>query len=315
METNQPKKSGNNGLLGAGLAIMTAVAGILGYMLFDEKQVVTKQESEINLKVQELASTQTKLDSISTQLDERIAEVQKLGGDVSELMKVKEQLEADKASLRKNSRVSFAKYDRKIKEYETFLAQKDEEIAKLREENVALTGQNEQLTVQNTTLQTDLTTTRTAYNDSVTTLKTNNEELTSKVNLGAALRAENVKVYAINSRGKQKEDDAYKSKRVDQIKVAFALAPNPLTKEEPKDVFVRVVDPEGSVVTNSNNTGAFTYNGQEMVYTTKQQVTYSNNRPMVEVVYPFTKPEKKGKYNVELYAEGYKIGQGGFEVR
>lgn len=315
METNQAKKSNNNGLLGAGLAIMTAVAGILGYMLFDEKQVVTKQESEINLKVQELASTQTKLDSISTQLDERIAEVQKLGGDVSELMKVKEQLEADKASLRKNSRVSIAKYDRKIKEYETYLAQKDEEIAKLREENVALTGQNEQLTVQNTTLQTDLTNTRTAYSDTVSTLKTTTQDLSEKVKIGAALRAENVKVIAINSRGKAKEDDSYKARRVDQIKVAFALAPNPLTKEEPKDVFVRVIDPTGSVVTNQSNTGAFTFNGEEMVYTTKQQVNYSNNRPVVEVVYPFTKPEKKGKYNVELYAEGYKIGQGGFEVR
>lgn len=315
METNQTKKSGNSGLLGAGLAIMTAVAGILGYMLFDEKQVVTKQESEINLKVQELASTQTKLDSISTQLDERIAEVQKLGGDVSELMKMKEQLVADQAALRRNSRVSIAKYDRKIRDYETFLAQKDEEIAKLREENVALTGQNEQLTVQNTTLQTDLTNTRTAYSDTVSTLKTTTQDLSEKVKIGAALRAENVKVIAINSRGKAKEDDSYKARRVDQIKVAFALAPNPLTKEEPKDVFVRVIDPSGSVVTNQGNTGAFTFNGQEMVYTTKQQVNYTNNRPMVEVVYPFNRPEKKGKYNVELYAEGYKIGQGGFEVR
>jgi cell division protein FtsB len=313
---NQPKRA--NGLLTAGLVVMTAVAGFLGYLLTQEKEVSGRQESDIQLKVQELATTHAKLDSISLQLDQKIAEVQRLGGNVDELMKVKADLERDKAALRKNSRVSIAKYDAKIKEYEAFLAQKDEEIAKLQEENQQLTATNETLNTENTGLKTNLETTRKAYTDTVSTISAQNRDLTEKVTIASALKAENVRVYAITPKGKERDGERYKAKKVDKIKVAFQLAKNPLTKEEPKDILVRLVDPEGAVVSDMA-TGSGTFNtkdGKEMVYTTKQQVTYSNNGPSVEVVYARGgQPYKKGRYNVELYSEGFKIGEGGFEVR
>ena len=313
--TNQPRKS--NGLLTAGLVVMTAVAGFLGYLLSQEKEVSGRQEAAIETKVGELASTRSKLDSLSLQLDQRIAEVQRLGGNVDELMKVKADLEKDKASLRKNSRVSIAKYDRKIKDYEAFLVQKDEEIAKLQEENQQLSSSNEQLNTENTGLKTNLETTRKAYTDTVGTLATQNQELAQKVTIASALRAENIRVNAITPKGKERDGEKYKAKRLDKIKVTFQLAKNPLTKEEPKDIMVRVVDPEGAVVSDqATGSGTFTtQSGQEQVYTTKQQIRYTNDSPTVEVVYGRGLPYKKGKYNIELYSEGFKIGEGGFEVR
>jgi len=319
MENNQntqPKRA--NGLLTAGLVVMTALAGFLGYLLTQEKEVSGRQESDIQLKVQELATTHAKLDSISLQLDQKIAEVQRLGGNVDELMKVKADLERDKASLRKNSRVSIAKYERKIKEYEAFLVQKDEEIAQLQEQNQQLTATNETLNTENTGLKTTLETTTKAYADTVGTLTAKTQDLTEKVTIASALKAENVRVYAITPKGKERDGEKYRAKRLDKIKVAFQLAKNPLTKEEPKDILVRLVDPEGAVVSDmATGSGTFnTRNGQEMVYTTKQQVNYTGNGPAVEVVYARgNQPIKKGRYNVELYSEGFKIGEGGFEVK
>ncbi len=319
MENNQntPAKRSNNGLLTAGLVVMTALAGFLGYLLSQEKQVSDKQESDIQVKVQELATTHARLDSISLQLDQKIAEVQKLGGNVDELVKVRADLERDKVALRKNSRLSIAKYDRKIKEYEAFLVQKDEEIAQLREQNGQLTATNETLNTENTGLKTNLETTRQAYTDTVGTLAAQNQELNQKVTIASALRAENVRVVAISPKGKEKDGERYKAKRLDKIKVAFQLAKNPLTKEEQKDIMVRVVDPEGAIVSDqATGSGTFTtFAGQEQQYTTKQQVQFTNNSPSVEVVYGRGTPYKKGRYNVELYSEGFKIGEGGFEVR
>lgn len=309
---NNPPKSKTNGALLAALIIMTGLAGVSSYLYFDQKKVSENQEVTISERVEELSTTRVKLDSISTALDAKIAEVQKLGGDVSELQKVKAQLEEDKASLRKGNRISIAKYDAKIKQYEAFLVEKDTLIANLQRENVTLATNVKVLDEENTGLKTE----KQRLTDSVTTVVAQNQDLSTKVTRAAALKAQNVKVFAVNSKGKVKEDDAYKAKRLDKIKLVYTLLDNPLTKEEPKDVYVRVLDPTGAVVSDmANGSGTFTVDGNETIYTTKQTVNYTSNGQNVELLYTRGIPYKPGKYTVELYSEGFRIGAGEFAVR
>ncbi|WP_020607558.1 hypothetical protein [Spirosoma spitsbergense] len=309
---NTPQKSKTNGALLAALIIMTGLAGVASYLYFDEKKVAENQEVTISERVEELSTTRVKLDSISTALDAKIAEVQKLGGDVSELEKMKVQLEEDKASLKRGNRISLAKYEAKIKQYEAFLIEKDTLISNLQRENVTLATNVKVLDEENSGLKTE----RQKLADSVTTVVSKNEELATKVTRAAALKAQNVKVFAVNSKGKVKEDDSYKAKRLDKIKLVYTLLDNPLTKEEPKDVYVRVLDPSGAVVSDmANGSGTFNVDGNETIYTTKQTVNYTNNGKNVELLYTRGIPYKAGKYTVELYSEGFRIGQGEFAVR
>jgi uncharacterized protein (DUF3084 family) len=310
MENNQKPKT--NGALLAALIIMTGLAGVSSYLYFDQKKVSENQEVTISERVEELSSTRVKLDSISTALDAKIAEVQKLGGDITELEKVKAQLEQDKASLRRGNRVSLAKYEAKIKQYEAFLVEKDTLIANLQRENATLTDNVRVLGEENTGLKTD----RQRLSDSVSTVVAQNQDLSSKVTRAAALKAQNVKVLAVSSKGKVKEDDSYKAKRLDKIKLMYTLQDNPLTREEAKEVFVRVLDPQGAVVSDmANGSGTFVVDGNETIYTTKQTVNYTNNNQNVELMYTRGIPYKPGKYTVELYAEGFRIGSGQFAVR
>ena len=309
---NTPQKSKTNGALLAALIIMTGLAGVASYLYFDEKKVAENQEVTISERVEELSTTRVKLDSISTALDAKIAEVQKLGGDVSELEKMKVQLEADKASLKRGNRISLAKYEAKIKQYEAFLVEKDTLISNLQRENVTLATNVKVLDEENSGLKTE----RQKLADSVTTVVSKNEELSTKVTRAAALKAQNVKVFAVNAKGKVKEDDSYKAKRLDKIKLVYTLLDNPLTKEEPKDVYVRVLDPSGAVVSDmANGSGTFSVDGNETIYTTKQTVNYTNTGKNVELLYTRGIPYKAGKYTVELYSEGFRIGQGEFAVR
>lgn len=315
MEGNS-QKSKTNGALLAGLIIMTGLAGVSSYLYFDQKKVAETQEVTISERVEELSTTRVKLDSISTALDAKIAEVQKLGGDVSELEKVKAQLEQDKASLRRGNRVSLAKYEAKIKQYEAFLVEKDTLIANLQRENVTLATNVKTLDEENSGLKVR----GQQYRDSVTTVvsqvQSQNQELTTKVTRAAALKAQNVKVFAVNAKGKVKEDDSYKAKRLDKIKLVYTLQDNPLTKEESKDVFVRVLDPTGAIVSDmANGSGTFSVDGSETVYTTKQTVNYTNNNQNVELLYSRGIAYKPGKYTIELYSEGFRIGSGEFAVR
>jgi hypothetical protein len=310
MENNQKPKT--NGALLAALIIMTGLAGVSSYLYFDQKKVSETQEVTISERVEELSSTRVKLDSISTALDAKIAEVQKLGGDITELEKVKVQLEQDKAALRRGSRVSLAKYETKIKQYEAFLVEKDTLIANLQRENASLTDNVRVLGDENTGLKTE----RQRLSDSVSTVVAQNQDLSSKVTRAAALKAQNVKVLAVSAKGKVKDDDSYKAKRLDKIKLLYTLQDNPLTREEAKEVFVRVLDPQGAVVSDmANGSGTFVVDGNETIYTTKQTVNYTNNNQNVELMYTRGIPYKPGKYTVELYAEGFRIGSGQFAVR
>ncbi|SOD95872.1 hypothetical protein [Spirosoma fluviale] len=309
---NNPQKSKTNGALLAALIIMTGLAGVSSYLYFDQKKVSENQEVTISERVEELSTTRVKLDSISTALDAKIAEVQKLGGDVTELEKMKVQLEQDKAALRKGNRISLAKYEEKIKQYEAFLVEKDTLISNLQRENVTLASNVKVLDEENSGLKTE----RQRLADSVTTVVSQNQELSTKVTRAAALKAQNVKVFAVNAKGKVKDDDSYKAKRLDKIKLVYTLLDNPLTREEPKDVFVRVLDPTGAVVSDmANGSGTFTVDGNETIYTTKQTVNYTSNGQSVELLYTRGIPYKPGKYTVELYSEGFRIGSGEFAVR
>jgi type II secretory pathway pseudopilin PulG len=300
----------------AALVIMAGLIALLGYLYYQERQKNSIKETQLAAKTRDLITTSTRLDSISAQLDEKIAEIRLLGGNVEELNQVRAQLEADKKALTNASQAQLREYEGKIKSYVALLAQKDSEIAKLREENVVLTGQNQQLSQENTTLRTDLQGTRQAYADSVNSERVRNRELAEKVTIASALKAENINVYAISPKGKERDGGEYRAKRVDRVRISFALADNPLTQQDNKEIFLRLLDPDGAVISDmATGSGAFVHQGKETIYTAKQQVQYTNSHQTVDFVYSRGTPYRKGRHTVELYAEGFKIGQGTFEVK
>lgn len=314
METNQ--RNSNDTKLKAAIGVMALIIGVLGYLYFQERQTNTSKDLVINTKTRELVTTTTKLDSISNQLDAKIAEIKMLGGNVEELMKAKAQLETDKRSLQNQSSFNAKNYETKIKSYETLLAQKDTEIQKLREENQVLTSQNQNLNQENTGLKSEIQTTKQAFTDSVNTYSAKNKELAEKVTIAAALKAEAIKVTSISSKGKESEDDSYKAKKIDRIKVSFNLADNPLTKKENKDIYMRLLGPDGAVISDmATGSGAFMYQGNETIYTAKQKVFYSNTHQVVDFIYSRGAQYSKGKHTIELYSEGFFIGKGSLEVR
>lgn len=301
------ERKNNTGLV-VGLILMTILAAVFGYLYFKEHNITQKQETDLTARVQELAASEIKLDSISKQLDARILEVQGLGGDIAELQKVKASLESDRVALRKGN----VTMGRKIKEYEEFLTKKDTEIAQLREENQQLISQNEGLTQEKNELQTS----RQAVRDSLSGVVAQKTELESKVTMAAALRARSVKVYAVSSKGKVREGENVKSKRVDKVRVDFILEKNPLTMADNKTIYLRIIDPTGATISDTKTgSGVFQYNGQEQGYTISKDVLYSNNNQDVSILYDRDAPFTSGKYTIELYSEGFSIGEGSFSVK
>ncbi len=317
MEQMQERRS--NTAMTAALVLACALAALFGFLYFNARQEVDAKNVNISTQQKELLLTNSKLDSIRTQLDAKIAEITSLGGQVADLEALKVQLEKDKKNLVNSKSVSIRDFENKIRGYEAALSAKDVEIAKLREENAQLTTEVKTLGNENTNLKTDVTSLKTdkqALADSVYATTVKNKELAEKVTLAAAMKAMNVTVNAINSRGKEREGGEYKAKRVDKVKISFKLSENPLTKKEGKVIYMRMLDPQGNCISDmATGSGAFAFGGKEMVYTAKQTIMYDNSGQDVDFIYARGSNYGKGKYAIELYSEGFSIGRGTFDVK
>jgi hypothetical protein len=291
-----------------GLILMTVTAATFGYLYYQQLDIISQQEHDLEIRVTDLANAEIKLDSIAQQLDVRITEVKKLGGDISELLKVKDRINADRRRLREGN------YDlnERIKEYAAVLVKKDSEFVKVQEENRQLVEKNESL-AQN---QTELQQARIVLADSLSEIATKNRDLESKVNAAAALRARNVQVYAISPKGKVRAGENVKSSRVDKMRVDFILEKNPLTKQEEKLIYVRLLNPEGATISDpSLGSGLFEYNSSKILFTLSKTISYTNNDQPVSIIYDRVAPVRSGKYTLELFSEGVKIGEGSFSIK
>lgn len=314
MEQHSPS---NSNTIKIGLVVLLGALGLLGYLYYGAQTENADLQKLLTGKVDELSNTKVKLDSISRALDAKIAEVQSLGGSIEELEKIKAQLENDKKKLRSDANFSVKKYDDKIKGYETFLAEKEVELQKLREENGILTTQNQTLQTEKQTVLAENTGLKSSRDSLKTTLieaTTTNEDLKQKINVGSALKAVKVDVSALSSRGKERSGEV-KNRKIDQLKVSFILPSNPLTATNNKEIFLRLMDPDGGVINDMNKGGVLKFNNQEIGYSLKQSVLYTNNDQPVEMFFKKDLALKSGKYTAELYSEGFKIGNGSFLVK
>ncbi|MBX2951203.1 MAG: hypothetical protein KF870_01785 [Leadbetterella sp.] len=307
----------NSGALRIGLIVLLAALALVGYLYFNAQTKNKDLQGMLDTKVGELSDTRVKLDSISRALDAKILEVESLGGSVTELEKIKAELEKDIASLKSSTNFSTKKYNDKIAEYEKFLVAKDEEIMKLKEENGMLSSENltlktekEEVVNQNVALSQS----KDSLTNVVEEVSTKNKDLQAKVNTAAALKAVNVEVVGLTSKGKEK-DGKIKSKKVDQLKVTYNLPSNALTEKTSKDVYLRILDPNGAVLNDMGRGGVLDFGGKEIGYTLRQAVPYTNNDQQVAMYYQKGQEFNSGVYAVELYSEGFKIGTGNFQIK
>lgn len=313
MESNS-----NQGIFKIALGALIGVVALLSYLFIGARDETFELQKALTTKVEELSSTQVKLDSISRALDNKIVEIQKLGGNVEELQAVKAQLEADKKRLKSDFDFSIEKYDIKIKEYEKYLVVKDDDIRKLKDDNGTLLArtktleeEKQQVITENTGLKTekeDLTQTVASYT-------AQNDDLKRKVILATAMKAVNVQVAALSRNGKIREGGVYKSSKIEYLKISFIMPSNPVAEKNSKDIFVRIFNQDGAVVSEDAKAGTLQFDGKEIGYSVKQSVLFENNDQKVEITYAKGSVYKVGKYNVELYSEGFKIGNGVFEVK
>jgi predicted nuclease with TOPRIM domain len=257
-----------------------------------------------------LLQARSDLDSLRGELDAKIAEVRKLGGDTTILSEMRRNLEGELAVAKRVNYGETKKINEltdKVNFYMAQLAEKDAELAKLKSERDKFTKDNQNLKGQ---------VSRSA--DSLNALNAAKQALTEKVSLAAILRAEGTVLFVVDSRGREKEvyeGDVVKAKKIDEVGIEFVIADNKVARKENKDFFLRVVDASGTTISDpATGGGSFSLNGKETAYSAKQSVLFDNNKPKVEFRWKPVARLAKGLYNIEIYCEGSKIGESPLDV-
>lgn len=298
-----PSNKGNNKIVFV-IVAMGIIIILQGLKIYFDSQEKSELKTEKTTIEEEYAVTLQKLEELKVELDQRIAEITKLGGDVSELEKAKEEIEAQlKRQTRANGKVIKDLKD-KVEGYEQLLKNKDEEIEKLQNVNKELFTENRSLKTQKNQL-----------GDSINRLSQTKEELATKVAIASHLKVENMRIVALTERGKERESP-FKSKQVGQLKIEFNIAENNVAPVEGKKVMVRIVDQDNQVLFDvARGSGTFMYNSKEEFYTAAQDILFDNTRQKLSFLYDKGSDYAAGTYTLEVYTDDYMMGSGKFVVK
>lgn len=301
-ETTQPEKKNNRtGLFIGILLVVVLIQGVKIFLDYSDKKNLTEQKAEVE---EDLATTLQRLKEIQAELDQKIKEVAKLGGDVDDLKKAKAEVDAQlKRTVTRNSKTISELKDR-VAGYEELLKVKDDEIEKLKSTNQSLFTENRQLKTQKNVL-----------NDSISKLATTKDELANKVAIAGRLKAENVAVVSVNSKGKERESP-FRARQLEKLKVDFNLADNKVAPIEGKKIMIRVIDDSGQVLFDvAKGSGTFMVNNKEEFYTASQEILFDNTRQKLSFLYDKGSEYASGNYTIEIYAQDYLIGSTQFVVK
>lgn len=300
-ETPEPKKGNKGTFIIALLLVIVIIQSVKIYLDYNEKVEVKQQLTNTE---EDLASTMQKLTDIKTELDQKIVEIGKLGGDLKELQKAKAEVELELKRSTKRSSKALQELKDKVEGYEVLLKMKDDEIEKLKHVNTQLFSENR-----------SLKTTQNKLSDSINVLAKNKDELTTKVAIASQLKAENVTVKSISSKGKERESP-FKNRQLQRLKVDFNLAENKVAPIEGKKIIIRIMDENGQVIFDvAKGSGTFILNGKEEFYTAAQEILFDNTKQKLTFQYEKGSDYVSGKYTVEIYSDNYKIGASQFEIK
>jgi hypothetical protein len=95
---------------------------------------------------------------------------------------------------------------------------------------------------------------------------------------------------------------------VTELKICITLVENAVAPAGKRDVFIRIVEPNGNIMVTSKD-NLFEVNGNEIAYTASGQINYANAEITACISHKVAeKALLPGNYDMEVYVDGTLIG-------
>jgi len=259
------------GVLALALGVVWIQKSSLVSDLTLEKQDLTAQIENLQKDYEELSSN---YDAINAQLDSSREEISQLVANIKK--------------TNATNRAKMRQYEKELGTLRTIMRGYITQID-------SLNNLNHQLTVAAAKARRDAAESR-RQNEKLTSKV---EDLSSKVAVGAVLKARDIRLEPYNSSDKITD----RSSRVVRMLVSLSLLENTLAERGPVMVFVKVFDPSGKLLLDG--TGA-SFNGEQA--TAAREVDYEGSELDLTIYVNNIPSYSKGVYTAEVYTVQGKIG-------
>lgn len=243
--------------------------------LTNDKEVLMTNVAQLQ---QDYAALSTTNDTINLQL-------------AVEREKVAELIEKIKNTEATNSR-KLRQYENELSSLRTAMRGYIRQIDSLNSLNIALKQENEQV--------------KKNYEETsakVAELENTNAEQQKQLDLGSVVKGRALTVMALNSSDK----DTGRSRRARKLKSCFFLVENAIAKKGPMNVYLRVLGPDGILMTDGTQQ-TFSCDGEQLIYSAIREVDYQGEELQVCIYFAPGTDFTKGVYTVEAYTDKGKIG-------
>ncbi|MFT6334440.1 MAG: myosin heavy subunit [Saprospiraceae bacterium] len=322
-------KSKNN-LSAMAIIAIIALIGLNGYQWFSNSQLKTqniRQETELV----ELEKVQAELEQDYTAALEGLEDMRSDNNELNSLIesqKVELKSQKDKINNLIWTKRELNKAKEEIANMNSQAAQYVAELAQLRDENATLMASNSQLMQQNSSLNTQYLNEQTAKNEieaervvlaaEKERLAKTNEALDTKVDMANAIKINFMKVqgYQLKDNGKRKKKS--RAKNINLIEVCFTTETNMVTPSGPKEFQIRLIDPLGETVAREDmGSGVLTnkLDNTQVRYTSTGVIEYNNEDTEGCIQWRINDRLPKGMYDVEIYNNGFKVGNGNYKMK
>ncbi|MFO7874541.1 MAG: hypothetical protein R6U62_08660 [Bacteroidales bacterium] len=149
-----------------------------------------------------------------------------------------------------------------------------------------------------------------------TELTEDKEELESKVEEAATLRAYQIETTPFRIRGRGRESETDRARRVEQIRVCFLLGENPVTEPGERNVYMRIAAPDGNILRKSDSMEhAFVHHGDTLQFSVKETINYQNEQMNTCLTWQRINEFESGVYGISLFTDEFKLGETALELR
>jgi hypothetical protein len=308
-QSQPPKKDFKNLIIGL---LALGFLGTWGYLLWNnnkQEQVQTQQQSQIAKVTDEKGQLQKNFDDALVRLDSLTGTNNKLQGQLTEGQGQIAKLKQNIRGILGKQHITEAekkKAEEMIKDLNDKISSLEQQVAQLTQENQQLNADKTQLTADKDKLTTDLQTTNTAKQD-----------LEKKVDVASTLNASDISITPMHEKKDGKDKETTTARKVNKLVIGFDVA-NRIAQTGQTDVYVCITGPDGKPISvPALGSGTFTSRDEgDKVFTAKVPVDFEQGKTKsVQFAWKQNSEFQRGNYKIEIYHNGFKIGEGTRELK
>ena len=277
--------------------LVLVIIGSWIYFSSSKVDIITTYDNKIAVIDSAKAKIQAEFIEVSAKADSLTNQNTSLQGDLLDKSNQIQKLKSNISTILRKQNAT----DVELAEAKTLIADLNgkvtnlfADLSKAQAENKDLSAKNEVLNTTNTTLNTNLTATQ--------------KERERLQDIGSTLHASTFSIQALRVKDDGTEKVTSNTKRANTIRLSFQIDRNKITPTGAQELFVCITSPDGKAF---NETGKInTREDGAKAYSNKLSVQYEQNKdlPVSYDIKNITFTE--GEYLVEIYHNGFKIGEG-----